>query len=133
MAQYYQDMNTLENALGQASDGAAIGWFNTPEVKRQLALPTTSDEVRTAWADWLQAGSMERRRISQSRHGESVRYFEGLRTQERNQMIMLPEIGPVIDRIVIEWYNRNPVHVANLEFYYNLYKGIPKRMRSVSY
>ena len=133
VAQYYQDMNTLENALGQASDGAAIGWFNTPEVKRQLALPTTSDEVRTAWADWLQAGPMERRRISQSRRGTSVRYFEGLRTQERNQMIMLPEIGPVIDRIVIEWYNRNPVHVANLEFYYNLYKGIPKRMRSVSY
>ena len=116
VAQYYADMQTLEK----------VGWFTTPTMNTMVS--TLAPATREAWEKWLRSGPMERRRLEGTQHGASIRTLKYQRGLARNAILMTPESGPIVDKIVVEWYGRNPAHRSSVELFYKLYGKMPSRM-----
>ena len=116
VAQYYADMQTLEN----------VGWFTTPTMDTMVS--TLAPALQEAWEKWLRSGPMERRRLERTQHAASIRTLKHQRGLARNAILMTPESGPVVDKIVVEWYGRNPAHRSSLELFRTLYGNMPTRM-----
>ena len=94
-------------------------------------MPTRREgtSLRDEWTKWVKGSTEERTRIEQiSGYQDTIRILKKERDRGRQAILMHPQYGKEIDRIVIEWFGRVPMHRENLLLFTTLYKRAPRRM-----
>ena len=78
---------------------------------------------------WIKGAPEERARIEKtSGYQDTIRILKKERDRGRQAILTNPQYGKEIDRIVIEWFGRVPMHRENLLLFTTLYKRSPSRM-----
>ena len=125
VARYYAAMNALDNA----------GYWENDALKQQVLtwhdkMPKKADGtgLLEEWQAWLDGGAKEKQRIEKtSFYKSTIRTLEANRSKLRYNILMS---NPELDRMVIEWFGRVPVHQQNTSFYMDLYILPPSRLSS---
>ena len=100
---------------------------------QRMPKQTDGTGLREVWDRWLKGGSTERARIEQtSGYKDTIKIIKKYRDEGRQQILMNPSHGKKVDKIVIEWFKRNPLHTENLLFYRSLYGRVPRSMAATN-
>ena len=125
VTRYYEAMKTLNEAGYWENDA-----LNNQVLVWHEKMPKKADGtgLLQEWQAWLDAGSEEKRRIEKtSFYKSTIRILEANRSKLRYNILLS---NPELDRMVIEWFGRVPVHQQNMQFYMELYKLPPSRLSS---
>ena len=125
VARYYAAMTALRDAKyweNEALNNQILTWHEK--------MPKKADGtgLLEEWQAWLDGGAKEKQRIEKtSFYKSTIRTLEANRSKLRYNILMS---NPELDRMVIEWFGRVPVHQQNTSFYMDLYILPPSRLSS---